>query len=67
MKLNLIEGVDYYYNEQGYMVLTASHLLENGNCCGNGCINCPFDYINVPEPRRSELIQKREYDKQKKD
>jgi hypothetical protein len=67
MKNCLIEGKDYYFNEQGYMVLTASYHLENGKCCGNGCLHCPFDYINVSEPRRSELIQKREYAKQKKD
>jgi len=67
MKNCLIEGKDYYYNELGFMVLTAAYHLENGNCCGNGCIHCPFDYINVTEPRRSELIQKREYDKQKND
>ena len=67
MKNCLIEGKDYYYNEQGFMVLTAAYHLENGNCCGNGCIHCPFDYINVTEPCRSELIQKREYDKQKND
>ena len=60
MKKQLVEGVDFYYNEMGYMVLTARYHLEKGNCCGNGCINCPFDYINVPEPRRAEFIKKRE-------
>lgn len=59
MKKQLVEGVDFYYNEMGYMVLTARYHLEKGNCCGNGCLNCPFDYINVPEPRRGELINKR--------
>ena len=59
MKKQLKEGVDFYYNEMGYMVLTAHYHLEKGNCCGNGCLNCPFDYINVPEPRKSELLQKR--------
>ncbi|WP_315818843.1 DUF5522 domain-containing protein [Paraflavitalea speifideaquila] len=59
MKKELIEGVDYYYNEQGYVVLTARYHLERGHCCGNGCLHCPFDYIQVPEPRRSELLTKR--------
>jgi hypothetical protein len=63
MKKKLVEGVDFYYNEMGYIVLTAQYHLEKGNCCGNGCLNCPFDYINVPEPRRSELLADRRYEK----
>lgn len=59
MKKQLKEGLDFYYNDMGYMVLTARYHLEKGNCCGNGCLNCPFDYINVPEPRKSELLNKR--------
>jgi hypothetical protein len=59
MKKQLKEGLDFYYNEMGYMVLTARYHLEKGNCCGNGCLNCPFDYINVPEPRKTELLNKR--------
>ena len=61
----LKEGIDFYLNEQGFMVLTASYHLANGICCGNGCLNCPFDYINVPEPLRNELLQKRDYANQK--
>jgi Family of unknown function (DUF5522) len=56
MKKKLIEGEDFYYNELGYMVLTARYHLEKGNCCGNGCVNCPYQYKNVPEPKRSELL-----------
>lgn len=59
MKKQLQEGIDFYYNDLGYMVLTARYHLEKGNCCGNGCLNCPFDYINVPEPRKTELLKKR--------
>ncbi|QEC41276.1 DUF5522 domain-containing protein [Pseudobacter ginsenosidimutans] len=59
MKKNLIEGIDFYYNEQGYVVLTAKFHLDRGRCCGNGCKHCPYDYMNVPEPRRTELLQKR--------
>jgi hypothetical protein len=55
MKKKLIEGEHFYYNEHGYMVLTAKYHLENGNCCGNGCLNCPYDHIKVSEPRRTEL------------
>jgi len=56
VKNNLTEGIDYYYNEQGYMVLTESYHLERGVCCGNGCKHCPYDYINVPEPRKTTLL-----------
>jgi hypothetical protein len=53
----LIEGVDYYYNEDGYVVLTAKYHLEKGFCCGNGCRHCPYDFENVPEPKRSDMIK----------
>ena len=55
MKQPLIEGEDFYYDEEGLMVLTEKYHLEKGYCCGNGCRHCPYDYENVPEPRRSEL------------
>lgn len=51
----LIEGEDFYYNEEGNFVLTAKYHLQRGHCCGYGCRHCPFNYKNVPEPKRSEL------------
>jgi|LakMenEpi03Aug12_release.lakeMendotaPanAssembly.Ray.scaffolds.fasta_scaffold704360_1 hypothetical protein len=57
MKKKLIEGEHFYYNEHGFMVLTAKYHLENGECCGNGCLNCPFGYVNVPEHRYRELTE----------
>lgn len=56
----LIEGLHYYFNEEGYIVLTEQYHFEKGYCCGNGCKHCPFRYENVPEPRRSELLSKEE-------
>ena len=53
---NWIEGEDFYYNEQGFIVLTAKYHLGRGHCCGNGCRHCPYKYINVPEPKRHELL-----------
>lgn len=53
---SLIEGEDFYYNEQGFMVLTAHYLLNRGFCCGNGCRHCPYHYEAVPEPQRAELL-----------
>ena len=52
----LVEGEDFYYNEQGYVVLTEKYHLNKGFCCGNGCKHCPYNYIKVPEPKRSQLL-----------
>ncbi|HVM87471.1 MAG TPA: DUF5522 domain-containing protein [Puia sp.] len=59
MQQQLTEGLDFYFDENGWMVLTEKYHLEKGFCCGNGCRHCPFDYENVPEPKRSELCQKK--------
>ena len=55
----LIEGEDFYYNENGWVVMTEKFHLERGHCCGNGCRHCPYDYERVPEPRRSEYLENR--------
>jgi len=54
-----IEGTHFYMNAEGYMVLTAKYHLEKGYCCGMGCLHCPYDFENVPEPRKSDLLNKR--------
>ena len=56
MKQLLVEGVDYYLNDQGLMVLTQKYHLDGGYCCGNGCRHCPYHYEAVPEPKRSILL-----------
>lgn len=33
---------DFYW-EDGNMVMTESYHKRRGRCCGNGCINCPFE------------------------
>ncbi|MFN5055576.1 MAG: DUF5522 domain-containing protein [Bacteroidota bacterium] len=53
-KRKLIEGEDFYYNERGFMVLTAKYHLENGRCCGNECVNCPYDHVNVPRKKKDD-------------
>ena len=55
----LTEGIHYYINEDGFIVLTEQYHLERGYCCGNGCKHCPYNYENVEEPRRSELLSQR--------
>jgi len=52
----LIEGIHFYINKDGYIVLTEKYHLEKGSCCGLGCLHCPYKYENVPEPRRSLLL-----------
>ena len=32
----LIEGIHFYINEDGYIVLTEKYHLEKGSCCGMG-------------------------------
>ncbi|MES2848801.1 MAG: DUF5522 domain-containing protein [Bacteroidota bacterium] len=56
----LVEGEDFYYNEEGYMVLTEKFHLQKGFCCGNSCKHCPYNYVNVPEPKRSTLLNSME-------
>ncbi len=56
MTQELIEGEDFYYNEEGYVVLTAKFHLQRGECCGNGCKHCPYNYINVDEPWQTKLL-----------
>jgi len=50
----LKEGEDYYFNEEGLMVLTKKFHLQKGFCCGNGCKHCPYDFKNVTEPLRQK-------------
>lgn len=40
----LVEGEDYYFNEEGRMVLTEAYLLKRGYCCENGCRHCPYGF-----------------------
>lgn len=55
------EGIDYYYEESGNMVLTSKYHLEKGYCCGYGCRHCPYDFENVPEPRCTLLQKERKH------
>jgi hypothetical protein len=58
MKQELIENEDYYLNEKGLITFTAKYLLDRGYCCGSGCRHCPYNYEAVPEPKRSELLNR---------
>lgn len=58
--VSLIEHIDFYFDNNGYMVLTEKYLASRGYCCGNGCRHCPFNYENVPEPQRTALLKQRQ-------
>ena len=49
----------FYTNEEGNTVLTAAYLLQRGYCCGNGCKHCPYEYKNVAEPKKTNLLNAR--------
>ncbi len=40
---SLIEGKDFYYNEDGLVVLTREYHLKRGFCCESGCKHCPYN------------------------
>ncbi|HZV71131.1 MAG TPA: helical backbone metal receptor [Saprospiraceae bacterium] len=40
----LIEGKDYYINEQDLFVFTADYHLARGYCCQSGCLHCPYGF-----------------------
>ncbi len=42
--MSLVEGEDYYINEQGLYVFTAKFLKDRGFCCENGCKHCPYGF-----------------------
>jgi hypothetical protein len=41
---DLKEGVDFYFNEDGYKVFTEAYHLKRGYCCQNGCKHCPYGF-----------------------
>lgn len=56
----IVEGEDFCYNEHGYIVLTQKYHIKKGACCGNGCKHCPYNFVNVPEPNRHDLLKARQ-------
>ena len=34
---------DFYYNNDGRMVMTESYHINRGSCCGNKCLHCPYE------------------------
>ena len=49
------EEVDFYFNEDGFMVFTAAYHLKRGYCCKNGCKHCPWNYKRQIDQSSSKL------------
>lgn len=47
---------NFYFNEEGLLVMTRSYLERRGFCCGNGCFHCPFEYENVIDPEKKASL-----------
>jgi hypothetical protein len=56
---NIVEGEDFYYNDDGFMVLTSTYHIRRGKCCGRGCLHCPYLYENVETEKRNTLLHER--------
>ncbi|MEQ1553532.1 MAG: DUF5522 domain-containing protein [Ferruginibacter sp.] len=55
---DLIEGEDFYYNNDGNIVLTSLYHIKRKECCGNGCLHCPYEYKNVALEKRKLLLER---------
>jgi len=43
-KIPGLDDEDYYFSDEGYVVLTAAYHLKRGYCCKNGCLHCPYGF-----------------------
>lgn len=55
----LIEGIHFNFDESGFMVFTEKYHLLRGYCCGNGCRHCPYNYENVADDKKRELLKQK--------
>ena len=39
---NKLSPDEFYYNENGQLVMTEAYHQKRGSCCGNGCKHCPY-------------------------
>ena len=44
---DLIPGEDYYFNEEGLLVMTRAYHLKRGKCCESGCLHCPYGFTGL--------------------
>lgn len=53
-KIELLEGIDYYINDDGFMVFTKEYHLKRGFCCKCGCLHCPYQNKTTSLDTRTE-------------
>lgn len=53
----LTEGEDYYFNDEGLMVMTEAYLKKKGHCCQSGCMHCPYDFKSKVDPNIPSELQ----------
>jgi hypothetical protein len=53
------EGVDFYFNENGFMVFTTHYHLKRGYCCKNKCKHCPWGFGRVREAKENPTGKKK--------
>jgi hypothetical protein len=58
--INLCGLIHNNVEKQIIKPLSKDLLKNNKTCCGHGCINCPYEWRNVKEPKRTELLNKKE-------
>ncbi|XP_051868501.1 uncharacterized protein C1orf53 homolog [Pristis pectinata] len=47
------DGLHTYVDPfSGYLVLTRLAHRQRGQCCGSACRHCPYDQVNVKDPRK---------------
>ena len=56
MRKDLIEGDDYYLNENGYIIFTEKYHLKRGKCCQNGCKHCPYGFVKQVKPVKNDRM-----------
>ena len=50
---------DYYFDENGLLVMTEAYHRKRGFCCGNKCRHCPYNYENVPKYRKKGWFRRK--------
>jgi hypothetical protein len=56
MRSSLVENI-HYYKEGDRVVFTTLFHIQRGQCCGNGCRNCPY----LPKHLKGNLELKTEF------
>lgn len=55
------EAVDYYFNDEGFMVFTREYHLKRGHCCKNGCKHCPWEFSKQKKENTASGEDNKEY------